>query len=421
MKKFKLGEFERNSAIVFAISMLANVVTYLYQIVMGNLLSPADYGTINTLLSLSIVVGVPSGIISTLVATYTAKYQAVGKPELIGGFMHKMLRASVLLACVVFAAGAALSSIIANVLQIEETRYILATMVVVAFSCVAPVFSCTLQGVKRFVPYSINGVLNIAIRLLLSITFVRMGFGIGGNLAAVILAAFATAAFCFWCARDLFFAPKIEQLHLDRTEIRRYFVSTFWFQMFLLLMANGDVLLIKTFAADPAEVGIYSSGSVIGKISLYLANAIVPVLLPMVAERQSTGHDTRQLLKRAMLWGGGVAMLCAVGMNVVGRPMIGLLFGERYLAAIDLLLPISFYVVPVACLRILINYLMPLGRSGFFTVSMAAGYLLIFVLVSRFHHTVAQMLYIMGGGLLLVLAANLIYIALAPQKEKATV
>ena len=285
MKKFKLGEFERNSAIVFAISMLANVVTYLYQIVMGNLLSPADYGTINTLLSLSIVVGVPSGIISTLVATYTAKYQAVGKPELIGGFMHKMLRASVLLACVVFAAGAALSSIIANVLQIEETRYILATMVVVAFSCVAPVFSCTLQGVKRFVPYSINGVLNIAIRLLLSITFVRMGFGIGGNLAAVILAAFATAAFCFWCARDLFFAPKIEQLHLDRTEIRRYFVSTFWFQMFLLLMANGDVLLIKTFAADPAEVGIYSSGSVIGKISLYLANAIVPVLLPMVAER----------------------------------------------------------------------------------------------------------------------------------------
>ena len=116
---------------------------------------------------------------------------------------------------------------------------------------------------------------------------------------------------------------------------------------------------------------------------------------------QIVGLQTDQLLKRAMLWGGGVAILCAVGMNVVGRPMIGLLFGERYLAAIDLLLPISFYVVPVACLTILINYLMPLGRSGFFAVSMAAGYLLIFVLVSRFHHSVAQMLYIMGGGLLL--------------------
>ena len=282
MKKFKLGEFERNSAIVFAVSMLANVVTYLYQIVMGILASQADYGTINTLLSLSIVVGVPSGIISTLVATYTAKYQAVGKPELIGGFMHKMLRASVLLACVVFAAGAALSSIIANVLQIEETRYGHHGRGGVQLwrrCCV------TLQGVKRFVPYSINGVLNIAMRTAAQHPFCADGFrGIGGDLAAVIVAALATAAFCFWCARDLFFAPKIEQLHLDRTGITACcFVSTFWFQLFLLLMANGDVLLIKTFAADPAEVGIYSSGSVIGKISLYLANAIVPVLLPMVA------------------------------------------------------------------------------------------------------------------------------------------
>ena len=150
-------------------------------------------------------------------------------------------------------------------------------------------------------------------------------------------------------------------------------------------------------------------------------NAVSPPQVFPILKYIADIETGRQLLKRAMLWGGGVAMLCAVGMNVVGRPMIGLLFGERYLAAIDLLLPISFYVVPVACLTILINYLMPLGRSGFFAVSMAAGYLLIFVLVSRFHHSVAQMLYIMGGGLLLVLAANLIYIALAPQKEKATV
>ena len=76
MKKLRLGEFERNSLVVFAITMIANVLSYLYQIVMGNMLTPADYGTVNTLLSLSVVVGVPSGIISALTATYTAKYHA---------------------------------------------------------------------------------------------------------------------------------------------------------------------------------------------------------------------------------------------------------------------------------------------------------------------------------------------------------
>ena len=91
MKKLRLGEFERNSLVVFAITMIANVLSYLYQIVMGNVLTPADYGTVNTLLSLSVVVGVPSGIISALTATYTAKYHAHGETFAIAAFMHGML------------------------------------------------------------------------------------------------------------------------------------------------------------------------------------------------------------------------------------------------------------------------------------------------------------------------------------------
>ena len=49
MRKLRFGEFERNSLTVFAISMIANVLSYLYQIVMGNMLTPADYGTVNTM------------------------------------------------------------------------------------------------------------------------------------------------------------------------------------------------------------------------------------------------------------------------------------------------------------------------------------------------------------------------------------
>ena len=100
MKKLRLGEFERNSLVVFAITMIANVLSYLYQIVMGNVLTPADYGTVNTLLSLSVVVGVPSGIISALTATYTAKYHAHGETFAIAAFMHGMLRVAAVLAVI---------------------------------------------------------------------------------------------------------------------------------------------------------------------------------------------------------------------------------------------------------------------------------------------------------------------------------
>ena len=66
MKKLRLGEFERNSLVVFAITMIANVLSYLYQIVMGNVLTPADYGTVNTLLSLSVVVGIDGDLYSKI-------------------------------------------------------------------------------------------------------------------------------------------------------------------------------------------------------------------------------------------------------------------------------------------------------------------------------------------------------------------
>ena len=49
MRKLRFEEFEPNSLTVFAISMIANVLSYLYQIVMGNMLTPADYGMVNTM------------------------------------------------------------------------------------------------------------------------------------------------------------------------------------------------------------------------------------------------------------------------------------------------------------------------------------------------------------------------------------
>ena len=49
MRELRFEEFERNSLTVFAISMIANVLSYLYQIVMGNMLTPADYGMVNTM------------------------------------------------------------------------------------------------------------------------------------------------------------------------------------------------------------------------------------------------------------------------------------------------------------------------------------------------------------------------------------
>ncbi len=62
-------------------------------------------------------------------------------------------------------------------MQIDDPHYVTVVMVLVASNCLGPVFSSTLQGVKRFIPYSMNSVLSFAFRLLLGVIFVWLGWG----------------------------------------------------------------------------------------------------------------------------------------------------------------------------------------------------------------------------------------------------
>ena len=384
MKKFQMDKLARSSLFVFALSMITNVLTYAYQIAMGNLMSPADYGTINTMLSLSTVISIPSGMITALAANLSARYQARQQSAALAAFARQLVRFAALFALLVLAVGALASPLAARLLQVDNTHYIQVVVLISAIGCITTALSGVLQGMQRFAAYSAVNITSTTLRLLLGVAFALAGWRIGGALGALTLAAVGATLYGAFALRDVLRAPAEAGVRLDYHVIRNYFLRSFFFQAFLLLMANGDVLLIKAFAADPADAGIYSSGSVIGKIALYLSNSVVVVLLPLVAERSSKGGDTTPLFKKSLLLGGCTVLVCSVG------------------------------IVTVALLTILINYLMPLGRVRFFTLTMTAAYLVIFVVIGLWCREVDQMLYVMGAALFAAFLANTAHILRHP-------
>lgn len=409
MKKIHMGKLARSSMFVFALSMVTNVLTYAYQIAMGNLMSPADYGTVNTMLSLSTLISIPSGMITALAANLSARYRAQQQDSALAAFTRQLVRFAALFALLVLVVGVLGSPLAAEVLQVESARYIQVVVLISAIGCITTALSGVLQGMQRFAAYSGVNITSTTLRLLLGVAFALAGWRIAGALGALTLAAVGATLYGAVALRDVLCAPAEEDVRLDYHVIRNYFLRSFFFQAFLLLMANGDVLLIKAFAADPADAGIYSSGSVIGKIALYISNSVV-VLLPLVAERSSKGGDTTPLFKKSLLLGGCTVFVCSAGIVTVGKPLINILFGESYRQASELLLPIAVYVVPVALLTILINYLMPLGRVRFFTVTMTGAYLVIFVVIGKWCREVDQMLYVMGGVLFMAFLVNTVHI-----------
>jgi O-antigen/teichoic acid export membrane protein len=412
-------ELERGSAVVFILTMVVNLCNYLYQLVMGKLLTTADFGTLNVLLSFTVIVSVPAGVLQFMVVKFVAHYQALKQRLNVSMTVRLVLKIGFALSVAVFLLGAALSKPVAHLMQIERTGYVIATFAAAAMSYITPPLSGALQGQKRFAAFSMTSILSTLGKLIGGVGFVLLGFGLYGNLIGIWLGAVAAIVYgCIILKKELV-KPQEPGVPIDRRNMVAYMKSVIWVQLITALLANGDILLVKAFAPTPEDVGIYASGMIIGKISMYMSGAVVSALFPMVAERQAHGQSTLPLLGRGMLLGGGLCALCALGINLFGKPIILLLFDQRYAQAIPILLPISCYIVVIMFVTVLINYLTARGETGFLSLSLGVSMLSIFVVIWFYHNSISQMLYTMAMILLAALLVN-VFAMLRRAKELNT-
>lgn len=396
--------------------MVANVCNYLFQILMGRMLTPSDYGTLNALMSLITTLSVFGTILSLSAARETSYYHTLKQDDRVRKLIRGLFGITLIFAVCILLAGGLVSSFVSKLLKIDSPALVALTMLVVAVSGLHPVFMGTLQGLKRFVPYGTVGILSSAVKLVLSVYLLLLGWRLYGVLAALFLSAAVSLAYCLYCLRGYFrFSIRPITVKAERAVLLSSLNSVFWIQLLTAIVSNCDILLIKAFSVDSAEVGIYSSGMVIGRISMYVASAVIAALFPLVAQTSADRKDPRPLYVKAMLYGGGVALLCTLGMNIFGRLIIRILFGETYLSVVPLLLPIGVLMLAITFITIQMNYLVALRHTKVYGVSLALGCALIGALVAVFHNDIAQIVYIIASVLYAVFLINLISILFGKQ------
>ena len=85
------------------------------------------------------------------------------------------------------------------------------------------------------------------------------------------------------------------------------------------------------------------------------------------------------------------------------------MFGERYATALPLLLPISVFIVFVTLITVEMNYFLAMGRNRMLVASLLTGFVAIYALVSAFHASISQMIYVISGVLAVVFVVNAVY------------
>ena len=413
------NSFEKNSILLFVLMMGGNVCNYLFQIIVGNLMEVESYAQVNTVLAIVSVLSIPTTIITMICARYIALNTSSGNEHRIAAVLRVLFKFIIIVAIILMIAMLLFMNGITKIFALDSRWYVVGALAIAILNLCFSITAGTLQGMKQFFPYGVQTILTALGKLVFSIGFILIGWSVYGVVAAVMIGiVFAIVYGLRYMGKYMREAIlRKEKSGIDTREFLRYSIGTVVAQGCVVALTSGDILLVKAYFSD-MEAGLYSSAMVIGKISMYVSTAVIATLFPMVVEKYEKGENTVPLFRKAMLYGGGISVLCALGMVTLGGFVIRILFGERYMEATRFLPAVCMYVVPLTFVTILMNYTLAINRLKIFDIFALAGVIAIIGLSLLFHATVQQLMVMCGVILWGVFAVNLISLYLEGHRRK---
>lgn len=223
------------------------------------------------------------------------------------------------------------------------------------------------QGFNRVEFSAMLSAINGSGRVVFTVGFVLLGFGVVGALAGYLAGYLAGVVVGFVVLRDRIlvdYDSAAERVDGLRRRILEYSVPTAATRASVVLDSRVDKVLIGMLVG-PAAVGYYTLASQIANFCIAPARSLGFTISPAIGE-QSADDETetaRRLYERSM---ENVLLLylpAAVGLLLVAEPAIEVIFGAAYLGAVPVLQLFSVFIVVRAIHKITGNGLDYLGLA----------------------------------------------------------
>jgi len=192
MKGILAHPFIKGSAVMFAGTMLANVLAYFYHLVVGRMLGPAGYGELAAILSIFYILNSPSIVIQNILVRFFSQLKA--KKD-FGQAKRLFLRITRLISIALILLGVILLpfvSGIASFLQIADRMYLVWLYLMFASFVFGIVNVSVLQAFQQFAAIALINPLSGVLRL--GLGTVGAFFGVGWTLVSGVVAGFISLA-----------------------------------------------------------------------------------------------------------------------------------------------------------------------------------------------------------------------------------
>lgn len=349
------------SFVMFASSFFSNFTAYLYNLYMGRVLGPADYGILATLVSLLSLVSIPTITFSTAIVKFTSTYKAHQDFASLSFFFKKLSLLFILSGAALFVVFFFLRFHLQDFLHLPSPTplIILGTLFFLNFALTPN--NGVLAGLQKFGFLAFSGAVSALLKLVLGVLLVMFGFSVNGAIGAVALSILFGYLLTFWPLRLLLRRGEKPVGVVPWRELVFYSAPVFLSTLGLNLLLTTDILLVKRFF-PPEEAGLYSALSLVGRVIFYESSAVVAVMFSLIAERHAGEQEYRHLLHWSLLLVILASLPVVVFYTLFPHFSMNFFFGVRYLAASPYLWLFGLFTMLYSLVNVLANFFLSVKR-----------------------------------------------------------
>jgi O-antigen/teichoic acid export membrane protein len=410
--------FDNQTASLFLLDGLANVIDFAFHFWMGRVLIPSDFAILQTLNSVALVYVTASGVFQPVVSRFVAEARGKGQNDAIPAIFQVFFRAAFWLGLVFAILVFLLSNLIAQLLNLPNWTIQLSA-VLIFLSTLRPIAAGVLQGEENFIAFGLTRLALSLGRIILVFFLIQTGLGLRG---AVIALPFG------WLISVLCAFLLLERsLWKRQADVQRQFLNEGWKLSFYALLAYVAYMSLTSLdlvwvnqKLNGELAGAYASLVLLRRIIALLPGVAVTVMFPRIAKTLAEGR----LPDRLLIQTTGIILAASGALSslyfILGDQLIAIIFGKAYQAAAPLLGWMGIAMIGVSLSSVWMNYYLA-EKPRNFVILLGIAVVLEWFLLNLFPPSMQSAVLAFGttGWLLTLGGLSLYIIARLPRRTSA--
>lgn len=309
---------------MFCATSIGSFFNLVYQIVMLRILTKEAFASLNSVISLFVIVSVPALAFSSMVTKHISAHHAHKKYACLKATWQVLSVHALVFSLFLFTVIFLFRHGINDFLHLSSVNSVVILAAIFFFSGISSVVIGGLQGLEFFIWLAIITVIGGILKLSLSVFLVKsIPDGLNAALLGFLFPTLITILLSAWPLRFLLKGIGKEKIELKPLYV--YILPVLLVNLSFALLTNIDMVLARHFFAQGAQD--YAVAQMIGKIILSLPGVIYIVMFSRVASLHALKENSISILKRSLFFTFFLSAAAALCFNLFPHVAFGLIAG----------------------------------------------------------------------------------------------